>query len=207
MKKTIIKSWNQITLQQFMTITEMQIAEPDAEKYTRKVIEYLYDIDPLQIPYTDYLTMIRGLNEFFSKPITELKISKNGEYIINDTCYILDINPASFTTAQYIDFTTFAKDGKFNYIDMLSAVLIPKGHIYNDGYDMDKTKSDLGSMPVDSALGIVGFFLKWSKASIKTILRFLTSKKRMKKVDRAKWKALQKEITRLCRVMESFHLS
>lgn len=207
MKKTIIKSWNQISLQQFMTITEMQIAEPDAEKYTRKVIEYLYDIDPLQIPYTDYLTMIRGLNEFFSKPITELKISKNGEYIINDTCYILDINPASFTTAQYIDFTTFAKDGKFNYIDMLSAVLIPKGHIYNDGYDMDKTKSDLGSMPVDSALGIVGFFLKWSKASIKTILRFLTSKKRMKKVDRAKRKALQKEITRLCRVMESFHLS
>ena len=203
----IIKDWKQVTLQQFVAMVEIQGNETDPTKAMEKVTMYLYGIDPMKMPYTDYLAIIRGLNSLFEKPLSEQKITKNGEYILNGTAYVLNINPAAFTTAQYIDFTNFAKNGRIGYVDMLSAVLIPAGHIYNDGYDMDKTKTDIGSMPADLALGIVNFFLKWSKASIATILRFLTSRKRMKKVNKEKQKALRAEIKRLCQLLESSHLS
>lgn len=201
----IINSWRQITLSQFTEILKLQSENQDAEQFTQRVIEYLYDVDPMAIPYTDYLSMIRGLNEFFDKPISEQKISHNGCYTINGTTYVLDIKPQSFTTAQYIDFTTFAKEpGK--YVDLLSVVLIPEGYAYNDGYDMDKTKEDIGAMPVDNVLGIVSFFHQWSRASIKTILRFLTKQMRMRNQNRKTVRKLKKEINRLSQCMESFHL-
>jgi Fe-S-cluster formation regulator IscX/YfhJ len=201
----IINSWRQITLSQFTEILKLQSENQDAEQFTQRVIEYLYDVDPMAIPYTDYLSMIRGLNEFLDKPISEQKISHNGCYTINGTTYVLDIKPQSFTTAQYIDFTSFAKEpGK--YVDLLSVVLIPEGHAYNDGYDMDKTKEDIGAMPVDNVLGIVSFFHQWSRASIKTILRFLTKQMRMRNQNRKTVRKLKREINRLSQCMESFHL-
>lgn len=200
----IINSWRQVTLSQFTEILKLQSENQDAAKFTQKVIEHLYGIDPLTIPYTEYLSMIKGLNEFFDKPIAEQKITSNGCYTINGTTYRLDINPQSFTTAQYIDFTNFAKEPS-RYADMLSVVLIPDGHLYNDGYDMEKTKADIGAMPVDNVLGIVSFFQEWSKASIKTILRFLTKQMKSKKTSRKTMRKLKQEINRLSQCMELSH--
>lgn len=205
MKVQLIKSWQQISLQQFIELTNIQENEKDAGERSRKIIECVYGIDPLTIPYTDYLTMAHGLNEFFDKPIAEHKVSSNGEYVINGTTYLLDITPASFSTAQYIDFTNYSNSG--SYIDMLSVVLIPQGHQYNDGYDMGKAKEDIGALPVSEAMGIVNFFATWSRASIKTILRFLTSRKMTKGMEKEKRKALREEIRRLSHAMASFRLS
>lgn len=201
MERVIIKDWKQVTLQQFVAMIEIQSHETDPTAAMQKIVELLYRIDPMMMPYTDYLTIVRALNGFFDKPVGAMRVTKNGEYILNGTTYVLSINPAAFSTAQYIDFTNYAKNGKIGYVDMLSAVLIPAGHIYNDGYDMDKAKADIGSMPVDSALGIVNFFSRWSKASIATILRFLTSKRMLKKVDKAKRMEIKKEINRLSQSM------
>lgn len=202
MKRDIINSWKQLSLQQFADLMSIQAGETDAEERSRKIIMCLYGVDPLEIPYTEYLAMVHGLNSFFDEPITSEKVSANAEYKINGMVYVLDIAPANFTTAQYIDFTNYSK--RESYVDMLSVVLIPQGHQYNDGYDMAKVKDDLGAMPVTEAVGIVHFFATWSKASIKTILRFLTSRKMTKGMETEKRKALKGEVRRLSRIMASF---
>lgn len=200
---TIIKSWQQISLRQFSDLLEMQEKEQDAKEYTRKAVEYLYGIDPMQIPYQVYIAMIAGMNQFFDKPLSEQKITRNGTYKLNGTTYVLDLRPDCFTTAQYMDFTAFGKE-KGKTVDMLSAVLIPEGHKYNDGYDMEKAKQDIADMPAPDALGIINFFVSWSKASIDTILRFLTSRKVMKGMERTARRKLVKEVKRLSQAMASF---
>lgn len=206
MERKIINDWRQVSLRQFMEMAAMQNEEPNAEKFTEKVVGYLYGIDPMQIPYTEYLAMIAGLNNFFGKSIAEQKVSRNCEYIINGTKYVLDITPSNFTTAQYMDFTTFAKDGQ-RYVDMLSTVLIPDGHKYNDGYDMERTKEDVASMPVADAMGIINFFANWSKRYIATTLHFLTSLRVTKRMSKEQRRALKEKVKALSRLTASFPLS
>ena len=202
MKRDIINSWKQLSLQQFIDLMSIQAGEKDAEERSRKIIMCMYGVDPLEIPYTEYLAMVHGINEFFDKPITKYKVAGNAKYKINGTVYTLDIAPASFTTAQYIDFTNFNRQQEL--AGMLSVVLIPEGHQYNDGYNMAKVKEDIGDMPVDEALGIVNFFGKWSKRYTKTILRFLTSRKITRRMGKEKKKEMKEEVRRLSRIMASF---
>lgn len=203
MKAQIINSWDDISLNQFIELTRLQSEFTDSEKFANEVLVYLYDEDPQQIPYTLYLAQINGLNQFFNKPISRLKVSKDATYNINGTTYQLDISPNNFTTAQYIDFTNFAKDAT-NLVNTLTTVLIPQGHKYNDGYDVEKVRQDIGSMPCSHALGIVGFFVNWSKRSIRTFLHFLTHRIRRTKKNKEQINQLKREVNRLYKSLESF---
>jgi hypothetical protein len=203
MKAQIINSWEDISLNQFIEITKLQSETTDSEKFTNEVLRYLYDEEPQQIPYTLYLAQINGLNQFFNKPVSQMKVSKSATYNINGTIYELDVTPNNFTTAQYIDFTTFSKEAS-NLVNTLTTVLIPQGHKYNDGYDVEKVRQDIGSMPCSHALGIVNFFVDWSRRSIVTILRFLTARIRRMKTNKEKTKQLRNQIKTLSQLLESF---
>ena len=202
MKLQIINSWEDLTLQQFVDLAGLQSKYKDQD-LSKKVIEYLYGVDPEKIPIVEYMAYVNGLNEFIAENIPEAKLSPNATYSINGTTYRLDLNPASFSTAQYIDFVNYSKENRT--IDILSVVLIPDGHTYNDGYDLEKAKADIAALPVTSAIGIVNFFVAWSKRSIKTSLRFLTFRiRRTKGVSRTTKKDLRRRLEDLYKVLGSF---
>lgn len=203
MKAQIINSWEDVTLSQFLHIIKLQQETSDSQEFANQVLNYLYDEDPMQIPYNLYVAQINGLNQFFDKPVSKMKISKNCTYNINGTVYELDITPNNFTTAQYLDFVTFSKDAS-QLVNTLTTVLIPQGHKYNDGYSMEQARQDIGGMPCSHALAITNFFATWSKRSILTILRFLTSRIRRTKKNKEKVKELKKELETLSNLLESF---
>ena len=86
----------------------------------------------------------------------------------------MDITPADFSVAQYTDLTNYLKDGKASLIDLLAVVVIPDGHLYQDGYDMRQVRSDVGDLPLTAGFAVVGFFGRWSKSYMDTFLRSLT---------------------------------
>lgn len=106
------------------------------------------------------------------------------------------------SVAQWVDFQNYGKDMDNHLADMLSVVLVPKGKTYNEGYDIDKLKADLGAhMSVPEALGVCFFFRRrWLKSTQRT-LNFLvgwTTLKGQKELRRKAMK-LQREVSDMLR--------
>ena len=76
-------------------------------------------------------------------------------------------------TGQYIDFQTYAPDLDKCLVEFLSVILVPKGHRYNEGYDiLEVQKAIREEMSVSDGVSLAGFFLTWCKKSIKDSLNY-----------------------------------
>lgn len=87
---------------------------------------------------------------------------------INDQVYTINYNIGKLNMAQYIDFQQIIV--KKNYLENLPALLsifiIPKGHKYNDDYDIIELRSTLeNNITLDEALSII-FFSKMKSISL-----------------------------------------
>ena len=94
---------------------------------------------------------------------------------INDQVYTINYNVGKLNMAQYIDFQQIIV--KKNYLENLPALLsifiIPKGHKYNDDYDILELRKVLeNNMTLDEALSIVFFSKMKSTNLIKTKLLY-----------------------------------
>ena len=168
-----IYSWEQLTVAQFEELCRLQEEHPaDRAKY---IIEYLYDVaDAEQLPIIEYSAYMAGLQKFIGEPVLKAKLTPSATYTIHGRLYRVDITPADFSVAQYTDLTNYLKDGKASLIDLLAVVVIPDGHLYQDGYDMRQVRSDVGDLPLTAGFAVVGFFGRWSKSYMDTFLRSLT---------------------------------
>lgn len=71
------------------------------------------------------------------------------------------------TTAQYIDFQTFSKEGEKRIIELLSTMLVPKGKKYNQDYDVIEVQNALRQhLSVVDAVSLFAFFFVQYKQSI-----------------------------------------
>ena len=87
---------------------------------------------------------------------------------INDKVYNVNYNIGKLNMAQYIDFqqTIVNKNYLENLPALLSIFIIPKGHKYNDDYDILELRNILeNNITLDEALSIV-FFLKTKSISL-----------------------------------------
>ena len=63
------------------------------------------------------------------------------------------------TTAQYIDFQTFAQFGEEKIVEIISVMLVPKGKKYNQGYDVVELQNALRQhLSVADAISLFAFF-------------------------------------------------
>jgi len=201
--KKIIDSWSQITVGQFEEMCRLQDEHPDDN--AKYIVEMLYGIDDAyQIPLPEFSAMVAGLRAFSSKPINGEKLAPSATYTIDGRVYEVDITPSAFSTGQYIDLTNHIKSGA-SLSEVLSVVIVPDGHLYNDGYDMEAAKADINKLPVTAAFAVLNFFGKWSTASIRTFLRCLTSQmKKGKKIAPAEIEKLEKEMRELLKEVTVF---
>ena len=77
------------------------------------------------------------------------------------------------TAAQYIDFQTFSKHFPETIPELLTVLLVPDGHRYNDGYDIAPLLEAVKKMPLATALGLTAFFFSRCAKSIDASLTFL----------------------------------
>lgn len=203
MDKKIYDSWGQLTVRQYDEIVHIQKEHPDdSAKY---IVEYLYNVDNADnLPLHEYGCYVANLRRFLPHPIDKARLTPNAEYEVHGRKYRVDITPSAFTVAQYIDFTNYTqRQATLN--DLLSVVIIPDGKQYNDGYDMRQAKEDIGDLPLEVGFAVLGFFGRWSKASIRTFLRFLTkTMKKTGKVAPETMSKLEKEVETLLQSLASF---
>jgi len=83
---------------------------------------------------------------------------KSNTVKINERVYVITNDVTKITTAQYIDFQEYMKQGK-NLANVLSTLLVPKGEKYGDA-DFLEVKKDIERLPICTALGLYAFFLQ-----------------------------------------------
>ena len=150
-----------------------------------KLVGLLYDIpdeEAYNKPLNEFGEMLDGIGWLGKEP----KVPNPAPgYIINNTRYIVNLNPQKILTAQYIDYQSIDKDMYNNLPGILACIMVPEGHTYNDGgYDMEKVKKDIREhFRIVHALSLTRFFFQQyitlTQRSLQSLTRIL--RKEMKK--------------------------
>lgn len=192
----IIDNYRDLPIGMYLEICEISRREDIEELHKQVSIlsvltgreeEEIYDL-----PIGDYKDLV-SKSEFLSQPY-------EGEILTAKT-YALEgwvLQPVEdyrkITTAQYIDFQTFAKDAEKNIVEILSVMLIPKGKKYNQDYDIIELQNVLRrSLSVADALSLYAFFFVQYIQSTKDSLIY-SKEAAMKLRDPEKRKRVLKEI-------------
>lgn len=179
-------NWNDITVGQFSLIRSAY-NDPDLSEEDRCIglVSFIYDVDPLELEFTDFQRMVREL-EFVKDEVKPAEVKK--EYTLNGRKYTLQKAINHITTAQYIDFNNYLKDGEIDekYADILSVFLIPEGMEYNDDYDIEEVKADISKhMCITDALGIFSYFFHYFVRFVEISQQYTSRRlKRMKSLTR-----------------------
>lgn len=187
MKKT---SWQDLTVNDFQFIYSLEKTDP--EDRLLQLIALVNGIgmdDVLNMPisklekhFSDIDFLQREPNLPLMKPVYELEGTKYKVYA------------KELTTAQYIDFKQMVDGYAENLARFLTIFLIPAGHKYGDGYDLDKAAQDIGKMSITDARAVAGFFLTVYALSTRIFLR--SSTMRLKRLIRRTKDPKEKEIYR-----------
>lgn len=158
MEITIKSDWKDLTMGEFIELEQILKADIPESYRTVHVLSLLsnHTIDELEsLPMHEFKSLTKNLNFINTEPkYNDIK----SVYMINEKPYELKSDIASITTAQYMDYQVYMKENPVDMIKVLSCFLIPKGHNYNDGYNMQDVMKDVSFLPLEDGLGI-GFFL------------------------------------------------
>lgn len=135
------KSWNDITISDYRKIKEITEREFDSElEKGIAVLSVLCDVsedDVYSLPINQLKGLLDGIS-WMNEPYSFDKNWKADSLTINGEKYdiVCDIN--KFTVAQYADFQIYwnKRDDVDYMARVLSVFIVPKGKIYNDGYDV-----------------------------------------------------------------------
>ena len=138
-------------------------------------MEAVFGEDVLDLPLKDFNEKCKEL-QFLQKEIpNDLHVK---DIKVNGRSYYFDGLLGKITTAQYIDFQNYQKDNDEQ--KSFSVFIIPKGHKYNDGYDMEQVFNDILDIPVPVLFSASFFFIRQFELFIRIFRRY--SIKQMKKL-------------------------
>lgn len=169
-------SWKDINLKEYKKIVEINNRELDTPlEKDIAVLSVLLNV-PENDLYNININELKGLLQQIEWIKTEEytytnKIKKMNKLIIDGTEYEVKPDINKFTVAQYLDFQNFW-DKRNEYMGNLLAVfIIPKGHKYNEGYDVIELADRLEEIfTLDDWNDVCFFFLQnWlisTKASL-----------------------------------------
>ena len=172
-KKT---SWNDITINDYRKITEITSREFDSElEKGIAILSVLCGVDEddvYSLPINQLKSLLDGIS-WMNEPYSFDKNWKADSLTINGEKYdiVCDIN--KFTVAQYADFQIYwdKRDDVDYMARVLSVFIIPKGKIYNDGYDVVELIDILeNNISINVWNSVCFFFLKDLMLSIKASL-------------------------------------
>lgn len=169
----IIDNMHELPIGKYLRILEISKSDNEEIDKSTAILQVLTDwsVEQLEaLPLDSYSALASGCGWLFEQPQpTEIKSS----YSVGDFKVRMS-DAATITKAQYTDFQRYAQDVDTYMVELLSALLIPKGKRYKEGYDMKLLQKHIGMyMPTDTAMTLVGFFLRQSQVSIGHILHSL----------------------------------
>ena len=149
-----MKTWSDITLQQYYQIKELLTNE---DEYTAlNILDVLYGIDSASLPLSA-LSKYNNALDFLKDEIPVVDIKK--KYNINGHTYESNCELTKVSTAQFIDYQNYLKEKEPKYEKLISVFFIPEGHTYNDGYSIKEVQDDILHMSMVDVQSIA-FFIK-----------------------------------------------
>lgn len=171
----IIDNYNKLTLGQYMEIQAISkdetLEEIDRQAQILSVLTGVSEDEILHLPIMEYKELVARSAFLNPENITYHPVAK--KYIVGGFDLIPCRDFRRLETCQYIDFQTYAPDLDKYLVEFLSVILVPKGHRYNEGYDiLDVQKAIREEMSVSDGVSVAAFFLTWCKKSIQDSLNF-----------------------------------
>lgn len=161
----IIDNYRNLPVGKWLEILELSRDESvdalEQQVKTIAILTGLTEAEVLALPIMEYKSLA-GKTKFLEKEYEgKLQIAKS--YGLNGMELIPVKDFSKITTAQYVDYQTFSKEGDMYLVQTLSTLLVPKGKKYNDGYDMDAVQQAIrNNLSVADVLSLYAFFLtKW----------------------------------------------
>lgn len=166
--------WSDIKYRTLLDIREAANIEDENER-VYAIMEAVFGEDVLNLPLKDFNEKCKEL-QFLQKEIpNDLHVK---DIKVNGREYYFDGLLGKITTAQYIDFQNYQKNEDEQ--KSFSVFIIPKGHKYNDGYDMEQVFNDILDVPVPVLFSASFFFSRQFELFIRIFRRY--SIKQMKKL-------------------------
>lgn len=185
-KKTVnfIDSYSSLPLGGYLRILDLiedkECAPEDLQPRILAVLSGLTEDEVLDLPLEDYMRGARASAFLQNEPSNKFKVRKSYECGPFRLVPVRDFR--DITAAQYIDFQGFAKDGRGNFVELLSCMLVPEGKRYGEGYDPAAVHAAIRvHMNVPDGLSLHAFFLS---SLVKSMRRTLSCSMR------AAWKAM-----------------
>lgn len=180
----MIDNYNDLTVGKYQEIRVLLNGEIVDEYSTNiQLVSILSDMtedEVLSLELTQYKALNQKLSFLLQEPQKRMiaNVYKIGGYEL-ETMLAID----KMSVAQYVDYQTFVKDMDKFLVEMLSIFLIPKGHKYNEGYDIiEVQKAIRDNLSIVDAMSLSAFFLLWYQSLTKATLTSLIKKvKKMKK--------------------------
>ena len=171
----IIDNNNRLTLGQYMEIQEISrnesLEDIDKQVQILSILTGVAEDELLHLPIQEYKELV--LKSQFLNPdnINYHPIAK--KYILGKFELIPCRDFRKIETCQYIDFQTYAPDLDKCLVEFLSVILVPKGHRYNEGYDILEVQQAIREeMSVSDGVSLAGFFLTWCRKSFLDSLNY-----------------------------------
>lgn len=160
-----IGTWEKLT-----AITEAKMPENDEKLAILSVLTGKTEDELLDEPLPAFREQMDAAG-FLLKYPHPAKVRRH--YDIGGSVYVPTSKERKLTAGQYIDFQTYAAEQGDNWAGLLSCILVPEGHKYNDGsYDVgDAQEAIREHLGILDAIALRAFFLSSSAASMAATAR------------------------------------
>jgi hypothetical protein len=174
----IIDNYNRLTIGQHMEIRDITMNESleDIDKQVQilSILTGVAEDELLHLPISEYKELVVKAGFLNPENIKSLSVHQVAKkYIVGGFELVPIRDYRKLETGQYIDFQTYAPDLDKNLVEFLSVILVPKGHRYNEGYDILEVQQAIREeMSVTDGVSLAGFFLTWCRQSILDSLNY-----------------------------------
>ena len=200
MEITIKNNWDDVTWKEYEQIEQILNTDIPSDYKAVHLVSVLTgkSVEELELlPISQFQKLLPALEFLQTEPETH---THKFEYTINGREYDFKGKIDELTTAQYIDYRAYMDEEDKDVIKLMSVFLIPKGHDYNDGYDMEQVKSDIGDMCWLDVRAAAFFFRAWLTAY--TLILKSSLVKAMKKTMKGKTLKEKREIKKQIQELE-----
>lgn len=149
-KIRIKNSWESLTYGEYMQLVQIGEAEIPENYKTTHLLSILTgeDVEKIEaLPITSFMKLVPHL-QFLNE--TPKDIKHKDEYEVNGHKYIVQAEVDKICTAQFLDYSAYVREqydsSGPNTVKLASCFLVPEGHKYGDGYDINQVWNDINDM-------------------------------------------------------------
>lgn len=177
-------SWDDVSIGQYLEMENILKKEGDTLSKALDLLQILTGTDYSKVPIDEYMEKVAELS-FLQTDVPTIDLPN--EIALNGRKYTLKNDVDKITASQFIDYNNYIQsEDNDKIIKIIGTFIIPKGHIYGDGYEFDTVMEDAKDIPLPIANSIAFFLRKQSNKLLKRSLYSLAFRIMMNK--KVSWK-------------------